>query len=270
MPNSMGTWDFQNRHVQSTLSGQQFVGAQTTLIAAGPPLLRQAGHSSDESLALLPNAVGVGGAYNNTGTGEVSKIDPAGLLGGRATFAFPLGVTENLGIAQNKQLTRLFEIGSRRSYFIVGRTVSSMTIARTLYDGPNLLRALYAYYPARYQSTFGAQNSVDNLLAVKETDFVPLRRAAGYADFFINLDSDLFDHPFGLLVMFLDSQNQIYGACYAENAHIQAHQFGISSQANIIGEGVTVQFDQLLPINVGAANSTEKATQGRSGVRVIA
>lgn len=269
MPNSMGSWDFQNRHVQQTLSGQQFIAAHTTLLAAGPPKLRQAGFTQGEVLAELPDAVGVGGAFNNTGTGAVSKIDPAGPLGGKATFAWALGVTENVGIAQNKQISRIFEIGSRRSYIVVGRTVSSMTMARTLYDGPNLLRALYAYYPAAKHSTAAARLSVDQLLTVREADFVPLRRAAGYGDFFINLDSDLFDHPFGLLVMFLDSQNEIYGACYLEDAYIQAHQFGVSSQANIVGEGATVQFDQCLPVNVGAKNATEKAAASMSGVRVI-
>jgi hypothetical protein len=266
MASNIGSWDFQNRHVQQALSGQQFVGAQTTLIASGPPKLRQAGLAVGETLASLPNA---NGTDNNTGTGQESKADPATLLGATATFAWPMGVCENVGIAQNKQLTRLFEIGSRRSYFIVGRTVSSMTIARTLYDGPNLLRALYAYYPKQFHPTSAAQSSIATMLAVKETDFVPLRRTAGYGDFFINLDSDLFDHPFGLLIMFLDSQNDLYGACYAEDAHIQAHQFGISSQANIIGEGATVQFDQLLPINVGAKNHVEKAVASRSGARVI-
>jgi len=265
---SLSDWDFQNHHVQSTLSGQQFIGAQTTLIAAGPPLLAQAGFTAGENLATLPGATGLGGAFNNTGTGKVSTIDPAGISA--ATFAFPLGVCENVGLAQNKQLTRLFEIGSRRSYFIVGRTVSSLSIARTLYDGPNLLRALYAYYPAQFMANAGARKNVATLLKVRETDFVRTRRVAGYTDFFCNLDSDLFDHPFGLLFLFMDSQNQPYGGCYAENAYIQNYQFGISSQANIIGEGCTVQFDQLLPINVGAVNAHEKASSSRSGTRVVA
>ena len=52
--NSMGSWDFQNTHVQGRLSGQQFLGAQSTLIAAGPPTLRQAGHGIGEVLAQLP------------------------------------------------------------------------------------------------------------------------------------------------------------------------------------------------------------------------
>lgn len=268
MPN-LATWDFQNHHVQTTLSGQQFIAAQTVLIAAGPPRLRQAGMAIDENLNNLPNVSGIGGLFNNTGTGAVSKVNPGSILGAKATFAWPLGVTESVGIAQNKQLTRLFEIGSRRSYFIVGRTVSSATIARTLYDGPNLLRALYAYYPRQYHANAAAQESIDDLLAVKATDFVPLLRAAGYADFFINLDSDLFDHPFGLLLMFLDSQNEMYGAAYAEDCLMQNHQIGLSSQANLIGEGGSLQFDQLLPINVGAQNATKKAAKSRSGVRVV-
>jgi hypothetical protein len=271
MPNTnLATWDFQNHHVQTTLSGQQFIAAQTVLIAAGPPRLAQAGFSIGEVLNNPPNVEGTGGIFNNTGTGQKSSVSPAGLLGGKATFAWPMGVTESVGIAQNKQLTRLFEIGSRRSYFIVGRTVNSATIARTLYDGPNLLRALYAYYPRSFHANQAAVDSIDDLLAVRDTDFVPLLRVAGYADFFINLDSDLFDHPFGLLLMFLDSQNQIYGACYAEDCFLQNHQFGVSSQANLIGEGVTLQFDQLLPINVGAQNASKKAALSRSGVRVVA
>ena len=266
---SLSDWDFQNHHVAQTLSGQQFIGAQTTLIAAGPPLLAQAGYAAGENLASLPGATGLGGAFDSgTGTGKESKIDPAGISS--ATFAFPLGVCENVGLAQNKQLTRLFEIGSRRSYFIVGRTVTSLSIARTLYDGPNLLRALYAYYPAQYMANAGARDSVATLLSVRETDFVPTRRVAGYGDFFCNLDSDLFDHPFGLLFLFLDSGNQPYGACYAENAYIQNYQFGISSQANIIGEGATIQCDQVLGVNVGSVHSLKKASESRSGVRVSA
>lgn len=245
-------WIYNSRHVQEEITGQDFLAAQSTLIACGPPKLRQAAARDTSQAASLSTVVNSSGELTGpvAGTSRVT-------LGSSTVFAWPLGITENIGIGQNKQINRLFEIGSRMSYFIVGRTVSSVSLARTMYDGPNLLRALYAYFPAREMPKSGAAD----LLSLSGSQFKTLRRVAGYGDFFLNLDSDLFDKPFGLMLIFLDSSEEPYGACYIEDAHIQNHQFGISSQANIIGEGVTIQYDQLVPVNIGAKNFKDKVAE---------
>jgi hypothetical protein len=58
-------------------------------------------------------------------------------------------VLENVGLSQSKQLQRLFEIGSSRSYFIPGRVIGSITLGRVLYHGPSLLKVLYAHGSSR-------------------------------------------------------------------------------------------------------------------------
>jgi hypothetical protein len=105
-------WDFSNYHVQQDLSGGQFVSAETSLIAAGPPSLDGTN------------------AYNPT---------PSQSGGG---FVFPIGLLENAGLSQSKQLQKIFEIGSGRSYFIPGRVVGSVSLGRTFYYGPSLTKVL--------------------------------------------------------------------------------------------------------------------------------
>ena len=46
-----------------------------------------------------------------------------------------IGVVQNASVAQNKQLAEIFEIGSKESYFIPGRTVIQATISRVMIDG---------------------------------------------------------------------------------------------------------------------------------------
>lgn len=245
---SLQRWAYNNRHVQEEIQGTDFLSAQSTLIACGPPKLRQTGLLTDINQPVFPTA---GGTPGVAGT-SVIRQDKS------SVFAWPLGITENIGIGQNRQLTRLFEIGSRKGYFINGRTVSSLTLARTMYDGPNLLRALYAYYPRERMPNATARRTVANLLSLPPEAFRDLSRVPGYSDFFINLDSDLFDKPFGLFLLHLDSADEPYGAFYIEDAYIQSHQFGISSQANIVGEGATIQFDEIVPVSIGAQNFQAK------------
>jgi len=219
-------WDFENAHVQRELDTGDFVNAASTLIAAGPPKLADAGDSRlDQGVATDP--------------ADLSEI---------STFAYPIGVVENMTLSQNRQLQRLFEIGSKRSYFITGRTIGTVALARTLFHGPSLLRVLYAYYPSSLiNPTVASLNQSESPTYVDA-----LTNNPGFADYFINLDSDLFDHPFGLLMYMNDSSRDRYGAVYLEDAYINTHQKNVASGSVLIAEGVTVQYDRAVPIDVGA------------------
>jgi hypothetical protein len=226
---SIANWDFNNFHVQVDIQAGEFIDAATVLIAAGPPKLRLAGNNIQaeglQNRALL-NAV-----------------------------AYPIGVVENFALSQNRQLQRLFEIGSKRSYFIVGRNVGALQIARTLFHGPSLLRALYAYYPATKIGRGAVQLLASG--AGRATGVAPaLRSNPGFADFFANLDSDLFDQPFGLFMILKDSKNQSYAGIYLEDVFLQAHQFSVNSSSTLVAEGVSAQFDQVIPVDVGAVPRT--------------
>lgn len=231
------TWDFHNFHVQSDLKGGQFVSAESTLIAAGPP--------------LLPNGL------NGQSSGQV----------------YPIGLLESVGLQQNKQLQRIFEIGSTRSYFIPGRTVGSVSIGRTFYFGPSLLRVLYAYYNQSTSSPYpfgslvidtpltltggGDTISVTDpkaslLDGTAASDVHTIQRDPGQDYFFIDLASDLFAQPTGMAMYFKDANGTSVGALYLEEAYVQGHQMTVSSGSVLIMEGVSMQYDRIRPIKVMA------------------
>lgn len=234
---SIDAWDFHNFHVQNELEGGDFVNAASTLLAAGPPNIRFAGN--------------VGTDFNEQTVARRDELN---------AVAYPIGVVENIAIGQNKQLQRLFEIGSKRSYFVPGRNIISLNMARVLYNGPNTLRMLYAYYPATKINP-----TVANLLAAgagRAGKAAPtLRSNPGYADYFGNLDSDLFDQPFGMLVLMLDADSLPYGAIYLENAYVNNYQVTVNSGSVLIAEGVGVQLDRIVPVDVNATARSVAATK---------
>ena len=227
---SFSTWDFYNYHVQQELVGGQFVSAETTLVAAGPP--------------------------------KVSQTQGGGQTGG----VYPIGLLETVGLQQSKQLQRIFEIGSNRSYFVPGRVIGSLTIGRTFYFGPSLLRVLYAYYNHNANSIefgtlpAGSTKVVDGLElpdpAAKLLDTVDsstlhrLRRTPGEDYFFVDLASDLFNQPTGLAIYFKDANSVSVGAMYLEENYVQGHQMSVSSGSVLVMEGVSMQYDRLVPIKV--------------------
>lgn len=227
---SYSNWDFYNFHVQQELTGGQFVSAESTLVAAGPPKASQ-----------------------TTGGGTTGGI-------------YPIGLLESVGIQQSKQLQRVFEIGSSRSYFIPGRVIGSLTLGRTFYFGPSLLRVLFAYYNHDANGiTFGSEapgttRIVDGfevlspdaqlLNVVDPTTLHELRRSPGEDYFFIDLASDLFNQPTGMAIYFKDANFVSVGAMYLEECYVQGHQMSVSSGSVLIMEGSSMQYDRLVPIKV--------------------
>lgn len=222
------TWDFYNKRVQQELTGGQFVSAESTLVCSGPP-----------ELADLNN----GGA------------DSAGAV-------YPIGLLESAGIQQNKQLQRIFEVGSSRSYFIPGRVIGSISVGRTFYFGPSLLRVLYAYYRSAGPVEIGvndekqaislndgnvsAPDPQNALLKTFGADVLhQIRRSPGPDYFFIDLASDLFSQPTGMAIFFKDQNDNSLGGLYLENAYVQGHQMNISSGSVLIMEGASLQYDRV-------------------------
>jgi len=226
-------WDFSNYHVQQELQGGQFVSAETSLIAAGPPEL--------------------------AGTSAFSSASQVGSV-------YPIGLIENAGVSQSKQLQKIFEIGSSRSYFIPGRVIGSVSLGRIFYYGPSLLRVMYAYYYNNANGIDIGTVPADTLIALPDgsnaispqarlldrggTAFHKLRMSPGEDHLFINLASDLFSQPTGLAFYFKDANFNSVGAFYLEQVYTQGHQFSISSGSVLIMEGASAQFDRILPIKL--------------------
>jgi hypothetical protein len=241
---SFNNWDFHNHHVQTELLGGEFVSAETTLIAAGPP-------------RLTDITGGPGGSE-----GALDTIDEGDMV-------FPIGVLENVGMSQSKQLQRIFEIGSNRSYFIPGRTVGSVTLGRVLYHGPSLMKVLYAHYKqsasdADFQFNHRGKGATINVGGVNIPDpnatmlELPLlqqqlhrvKHNPGYDDLWLNLASDLFNQPTGLAIYFRNQLDMTVGAIYLEECYIQGHQLSVSSGSVLLMEGVSLQFETVRPIRM--------------------
>lgn len=232
---SFSNWDFANFHVQSELKGGQFVSAETSLIASGPPALQ---------------SVGAGAQSTATGVGTV----------------YPIGLIENAGVSQSKQLQRVFEIGSSRSYFIPGRVIGSLSLGRIFYYGPSLLRVMYAYYKNTANNILIGTNAEDAEVTLEDGGTAPdplarllnsggetfhaLRQSPGEDYMFINLASDLFNQPTGIAFYFKDANYNSVGAFYLENVQVQGHQFSVSSGSVLVMEGASAQWERCVPIKL--------------------
>lgn len=174
--------------------------------------------------------------------GPARVADLAG--GSLAGRVIPMAITDSVAINQNKMLQQIFEIGSRRSYFIGGRVTGAVNLARPMFFGPSLLRVLT-----------GATRDYENLennagLGSDGADGARIGRAYSELEpeLYINLQAEIFDRACGLLFYFLDQRKNPYGAFYVEDANVQAHGAQIAAQAPSIVENVSMMFDRVVPV----------------------
>lgn len=160
------------------------------------------------------------------------------------TKVFPIGMLESVSVGQQKVLQQIREIGSRRSYIISSYSTGNLTISRMMYSQASLMRALYMA-----NDDF---EDIDNPPGAGDYGAYDGNAAARTADnaFYINLQSELFDRPMGLLLYILDQRNNPYGAMYAEDCQIQAHNFALAAQGVSISEQASLLFDRMLPVAV--------------------
>ena len=221
----MDAWQPYSKYVQSGMVDGKFHTANFLRLAAGPPRLTAVGGQAAAS-AL----------FSSTATGAI---------------VYPLGLIQNFNISQNLNVSRIFEIGSTRSYFITGRSVGQISLSSIMYDGPSLLRRLYAYYEdsvgsVQVPSVFpnvGAQNMA-NPHDVK----VP----PGYENIYLNLASDLFSQPVGLLVYMKDNNEDTLAANYIEAVYVPTHNIGTDAQGVIQQEAISIQYERIVPVAVNA------------------
>lgn len=220
---SLSNWSPYDDYVQSGLTDGRFQNAAYTLVAAGPPRLSQVGGPAALAASL------------STGSTTQDQI------------AYPVGLVQNVAIGHNMNLSRIFELGSVRSYFIPGRVVGQISLSRVMYHGPSLLRALYAYYQDLVSPTL-VEAAFDNLGAANPINAHNVIIPPGYENFYINLLSDLFTQPIGLLLLFKDSNEDTIGAVYAEACYVPNHNLATDAMGTIIQETAAIQFERLIPI----------------------
>lgn len=212
-------WNPYTRYVQQGLTDKPYASGAFTLIAAGPPRL-----NVDTSAAA---------------TG-VPVFD---------TF-FPIGMVQNFSISHNRQFNQVFELGSQRSYFVSGRTTGQLSLGRVLYHGPSLLRAMYARIQDR--SPLGPSGIVPPLVGTSTDNPHNVKIAPGYNNLYMNLASDFFAQPVGLLIKMVDSNENTIGAVYAEACYVPSHSMSVESQGLLVQEQVSVQFERIVPVNISS------------------
>ena len=209
----------------SALGEGRFVSGAFTMVAAGPPRL---------------SIIGSGAAGAN--------------------WALPIGVVQNFNLSHNRQFARFFELGSERSYFISGRTMAQAGFGRVLYHGPSLLRMMYSFYndaiPPTLIPTFGVSPAVAPLVANQHDVKIP----PGFENIYLNLASDLFSQPCGLLVYMKDSNEQTVAAVYLEETYVPSHSIATDAQGVVIQEQVSLQPERAVPVAVKAVALIETAT----------
>lgn len=258
---SLTNWDHELFHVETDVEGGAFTSAHSILVAAGPPKLRFVGgpiNNATRAAGGVLDGLGVKGITRAIAGAAQTAVDAADANANLVTdvadispIVYPIGLVEAVNVSQAKQLQRLFEIGSKRSYFIPGRTIGQLSMTRTVFNGPSLMRALYAYFPEKNinPTVKTLLNSTNQKI---ELNAPLIRNQPGFGNFFINLDSKLFDFPCGLLLMLKTTCGEPYGAVYLENCYLNSHQISVSATSSLVAEGVTIQYDQAVPVDVGA------------------
>lgn len=240
MPGNFSDWSPYTGFVQSGLVDGQYANAGFTLLAAGPPRLANIGGA-----AAISGALKTGGQAANN-------------------IVFPVGIIQNFNLSHTRNFTRIFEIGSERSYFIAGRTMGQIGLGRVYYHGASLLRVLYAYYEDQIPPTIVNAmwaNAGAQAMSNPHDVIIP----PGYENIYINLASDLFAQPIGMLLYIRDINQATLGAVYFESCYVPNHTWATDSQGVLIQEQVAVQFERAVPVEVGALSLISNTSMGGSG-----
>ena len=169
--------------------------------------------------------------------------------GGAASALIPIGLADGISMQDNTQLTRLFEIGSNRSFFTRGKDQPVLSFQKMLADQSNILYALT-------QVALQTNNQQAILNARGETAAGPVGPIPNIA---MNLNSEVFGIPFGLMIIFKTRGNSNTGATntptgmiltsiYLEYCMFSSYNIQVVSNQPVITEGVSIEFDRVVPV----------------------
>lgn len=234
-------WSPYTSYVQpGKLDGQYASGAHT-LLAAGPP-----------RLANIGGAAALAGAVTGRGANQI---------------VYPMGLVQQFAKSENRNFARLFELGSERSYFIGGRTVGQLSLSQVYYHGASMLRLLYAYYQDILPPTF-VPPMFPNAGAATMSNPHDVTIPPGYENIFMNLASDLFSQPVGLMFYMRDIQQKTLGAVYFEACYVPQHSVSVDAQGVLLQEQAGLQFERAVPVQVAALSLINSQSENRTGANV--
>lgn len=240
MSGNFSDWSPYTNYVQAGMVDGAYANASFTLLAAGPPRIANIGGAAAFAQAI-------------SGTGQSAN-----------QIVLPIGIVQNFNLSNTSQFNRVFELGSDRSYFMRGRTVGQLGLGRIYYHGASLLRLLYAYYqdllpptvvPAMFLNAGAASVSNPHNVVVPP----------GYENIYLNLASDLFAQPIGILMYIRDINQDALGAVYFEACYVPNHTWATDAQGVLIQESVAMQFERAVPVAISALSLISSATSPNAG-----
>lgn len=174
--------------------------------------------------------------------------DTTALYGGPARFSaitgpqtlLPLGLVSGVQFQSGVGVQRMFEIGSNRSFFTRGKAAPTLQMSRMLADTKNIISVLLA-------------NAATSDLYKNDSG----TKAAGVGDIMMNLDSEFTNIPFGILMVLKtkgsntpSSRGKVLSAIYLESCMMEGYGFSLDSVSPMIQEGISIQFDRVVPVAI--------------------
>ena len=166
------------------------------------------------------------------GPARLDSVSIASAEGNNIQSLLAIGMLQNVNFSQAKPTQPVQAIGSGRSFFVSGKAQGTGSLQRLFVNGRNLLRVLY--HNARAAS-----------LPVQNLDDPAARRLE--AQFYINLDSELYLIPFGLGSVFRTKAHDFVGGFYSELTMLVNYMISYTAGQNMIAEQVQFMFDRLMP-----------------------
>lgn len=163
------------------------------------------------------------------------------------------GFVQNLNMNQQKQIQEIFEIGSQRRYWADNPTRNNMSINRALFSGPSLLKVAGMGLLNRGMNADDLEGVSDHLFKGGDLN------AAGSGkdkNFWINLGSDLFKNPLGIMLEFREfygnGKSDAYGSVYLTNAKISGHSLNMQAGRWMMQESMQLRFERAVPLSKGS------------------
>lgn len=224
----MGVWDFKNNHVQQLDNSEVFsqVGSKAILLSVGPPLFSQV----------------------------------------QTSQTIVMGMVQQLSMQQQKQIQEVFEIGSERRYFVDNPHRNMLNMNRALISGPSILKILGSGLLNRGKLDKGTKAATTVDPSLFRAGDINAASAGEARNLWINLASDLFTNPLGLMIEFReyhgDGRNTSYGAVYLQNCKIQSHGMSMQSQMWMLQEDISMLFEHAVPLDVGEETGSQYTKRG--------
>lgn len=141
-----------------------------------------------------------------------------------------VGSTQQIQITQQKQLQFTWEMGSRWGTIVPGRSNGTLALTKMMLRGESLMKALYGY--------------------ITDEELDALYNKPGNGNFWLNLNSELFNRPTGLGLIMRDLESNQYASYFFQSSYISNHNFAVGSGTLVVGESVNMQFERMLPLPI--------------------